>query len=317
MPVPQLPVELIKLIVDVPTLRKADLQSLNLTASVFPPLVRRHLFERLIIDLGWISEDNLPPIEAGERRAIALREMDRLMAFRRRHDLAALVKTVWLKGDYELKAPPWSTPMTAHDLMQLVYAIFPRLKEVASFYETPPIVPPRLSLQCCGTLRTIRSLNLDADTWNSLQTCSGLRHLGIYEMEFGGRVPTVPPSLPFHLETLNITIIWGSDTGDVFLTPFLLACGPTLKCLSLGINYEDVWDLSMLPKLASLTVEMRSGEPSKRLARLLSSGSRQSYRLATRSNTCRWTRRTRVPDLAEPLQGSSPRRKWQRYCPRP
>ncbi|KAG0665881.1 hypothetical protein C6P46_005975 [Rhodotorula mucilaginosa] len=132
MPVPQLPVELIKLIVDIPTLRKADLQSLNLTARVFPPLVRRRLFERLIIDLGWIFEDDMSTLETDERRAITLHETERLMFFRRHPNLATLVRTVLLSGDSILEAPPWSMPITAHDLMQLVYAIFPRLEEVIS-----------------------------------------------------------------------------------------------------------------------------------------------------------------------------------------
>ncbi|KWU46511.1 hypothetical protein RHOSPDRAFT_31969 [Rhodotorula sp. JG-1b] len=227
MPVPQLPVELIKLIVDVPTLARSDSQSLSLTARVFPPLVRSHLFERLIIDLGWISEDDEPIDPNDQEEAITLHEMYRLLSLQSRPDLATLVKGVRFWDGPKLEAPPWSIRMTAHDL----------------------------------TLHTILGLNLDAGSWHSLQKCSGLRILGLEEIDFGhgGRFPAVPPSLPFRLETLVIKLICGNDTGNAFLTPFLRACGPTLKCFSLGISYDEVWDLSTLLKLASLIVRMRSG----------------------------------------------------------
>lgn len=238
---------------------KADLQSLNLTARVFPPLVRRRPFRRLIIDLGCISEDDEPLVTNERKEAIALHEMYRLLSFQSR--LAALVREVWFCNSPKLEAPPWSIRMTAHDLVQLVYAIFPRLEEVVSLWRSPSLLPPHLPLSCCQTLHTILGLNFDAGTWNSLQKCSGLRNLGIDEIDFGrgGRFPVVPPSLPFRLETLIIRMICGNDTGHVFLTPFLRACGPTLKYLYL-ISYDDVWNLSMLPKLASLTVRMRSGQ---------------------------------------------------------
>ena len=80
MPVPQLPVELIQLIVANPVLTKADLQSLSLTARAFPPLVHPHLFERLEIPLGWIPEDSAFPNPDDYGPAVTLDEMDRLMS---------------------------------------------------------------------------------------------------------------------------------------------------------------------------------------------------------------------------------------------
>ena len=107
-------------------------------------------------------------------------------------------------------------------------------------------------------MHTIRSLDFDTSTWTSLQACTGLRHLGIEDMELNGPLPLVPPSLPFRLVTLVIDMIRGNDTGDVFLMPFLRACGPTLERLSLGVWFDHVRNLSTLPKLTTLSVIMTS-----------------------------------------------------------
>lgn len=208
-------------------------------------------------------------LETDERRAITLHEMDRLMFFRRHPNLATLVREVSLSADSELTAPPWSIPMTAHDVMQLVYAIFPRLQEVVSLCDGPSIAPPRLTLPCCQTLHTIRSFDFDASTWTSLQACTGLRHLGIEEMELYGPLPVVPPSLPFRLVTLVIDMIRDNDIVDVFLMPFLRACGPTLERLSLGVDFDYVRDLSTLPKLATLSVTMTSDYTFERVGETL------------------------------------------------
>ncbi|GAA5959093.1 hypothetical protein JCM8115_005634 [Rhodotorula mucilaginosa] len=199
MPVPQLPVELIKLIVTDPVLEKGNLQSVSLTARAFPPLVRPALFRSLEIPLRWITEaeDAEPQDTVNQGRAITLAEMERLMAFRLRPDLAALVKKVSIHSDDDfpdLEPPPGSIRMMPHDLMQLVYTVFPRLE---------------------------KDLILDADTWTSLQTCSALRKLSIETNSFEGGIPAIPPVLPFRLETLEVYDTYQINWEVVFLRPFL------------------------------------------------------------------------------------------------
>ena len=217
MPVPYLPVELVKLIVADPALRKVDLQSLNLTARVFPPLVRPHLFRRLDIPLEWISEDSEPEDTSAFNRAITLRELDRLTSFRQRPDLAGLVREVCVyslwRANVDLGSPPVSLRISAYDLMQLVYTVFPRLEEASSFLADPPVAPPRLPVPCCHTLHTLRGLVLDSHTWMSLQTCEALRVLRIEEISFRGEIPAVPPSLPFRLETIEIGLMFERKHG--------------------------------------------------------------------------------------------------------
>ena len=54
--------------------------------------------------------------------------------------------------------------------------------------------------------------------------------------------------------------------GALFLVTFVRTCGPTHKHLWLGLNYDEVPpDLSILPKLASLGLEMTSDEIVERL----------------------------------------------------
>jgi hypothetical protein len=267
MPVPQLPVELIKLIVTDPVLEKGNLQSVSLTARAFPPLVRPALFRSLEIPLRWITEaeDAEPQDTVNQGRAITLAEMERLMAFRLRPDLAALVKKVSIHSDDDfpdLEPPPGSIRMMPHDLMQLVYTVFPRLEKVGSHCLTASIVPPRQSPPCCQTLHTIQDLILDADTWTSLQTCSALRKLSIETNSFEGGIPAIPPVLPFRLETLEVYDTYQINWEVVFLRPFLRACGPTLKHLRLGLNFDDVLDFLILPNLVILGVYMsdREGE---------------------------------------------------------
>lgn len=272
MPVPYLPVELIKLIVADPTLRKDDLQSLHLTARLFPPLVRPVLFRALELPIHHITEEYEPERVVDRCRAITLAEMERLMAFRLRPDLAALVKKVSIHSDGDspdLEPPPGSIRMTPHDLMQLVYTVFPRLEEAVSDSADSPIPPPRLSLPCCETLHALDGIALDAHTWIGLQTCTALRELGIHNIWFRGRFPAIPRPFPFRLETLAISVVHEETAGALFLKPFLRACGPTLKRLWLGINFDDVPDLSMLPRLESLGVEMRSDETVKEFGETL------------------------------------------------
>ncbi|KWU45502.1 hypothetical protein RHOSPDRAFT_32803 [Rhodotorula sp. JG-1b] len=262
MPVPQLPIELIKLIVADPVLTKADLQSLSLTARAFPPLVRPHLFERLKKRLAWISEDSEPrkmwPYHRTDR-ALAPREMDRLMSFRLHPDLAALVNVVVCgdDGSIELQPPPGSLRMAACDLVQLMYTVFPRLEGAASEWGDRPMAPPHLPIPCCQTLRSLQGLSLDTQMWSNLQMCTALRELGIEEIFF--EVDAVPPSLPFRLETLKLGKLSRHDRHNDFVRPFLRACGPTLKHLWLGRHYDDVPYFSILPSLVSLGVEMTDG----------------------------------------------------------
>ena len=263
MPVPQLPIELIQLIVADPALRKADLRSLSLTARVFPPLVRPHLFERLQIPIGWTVDDSVSANKFDEGPAITLDEMDRLMSLRRRPDLAGLVKEVVIDRRWGLKPPPGSIRMTAHVSMQLVYAIFPRLEQAAASTDWLPqlaMTPPREPLPCCEVLNTLHYLRLDAHTWKGLQMCPALRHLSIAEMSLDKGVPAALASLSVRLETLDFDWLWQNKTGNVFLQRILHACGPSLKHLNLGVIWGNVRDLSMLPSLASLTVYMKSDD---------------------------------------------------------
>ncbi|GAA5957492.1 hypothetical protein JCM8115_001337 [Rhodotorula mucilaginosa] len=228
MPVPQLPIELIQLIGADPALRKVDLQSLSLTARVFPPLVRPHLFKRLKITIGSTADDSVFANKTDYGPAITLDEMDRLMSLRRRPDLAGLVKEVRTDQQWGLKPPPGCIRMTAHDLMQLVYATFPRLEKAAASTEWLPrlaMIPPCVPLPCCEVLHTLHYLGLDAHTWKGLQMCPALRHLSIAVMSLDKGVPAASPSLSLRLETLDFN-----------------------------------WDLSMLPNLLSLTIGMRSDD---------------------------------------------------------
>ncbi len=259
MPVPQLPVELIQLIVADPVLTKADLQSLSLTARAFPPLVRPRLFKQLEIPLGWIPEDDAFPNPDDYGPALTLDEMDRLMSLRRRPDLAELVKEVFIAKDTWLEPPPGSIRVTAHDLMQLVYIIFTRLEEVGTTEEDPFIAPPRHPLPCCQTLHTLHNVSIDAHTWISLQTCSALRRLSIAELSLRHGVPAMPPSSPFKLVALELSEVYDGNTVVDFLRPFLRAC-PNLTHLWLGSNYDIVPDLSTSPKLVSLIVTMRDDD---------------------------------------------------------
>ncbi|KAG0666928.1 hypothetical protein C6P46_003638 [Rhodotorula mucilaginosa] len=263
MPVPQLPIELIQLIGADPALRKVDLQSLSLTARVFPPLVRPHLFKRLKITIGSTADDSVFANKTDYGPAITLDEMDRLMSLRRRPDLAGLVKEVRTDQQWGLKPPPGCIRMTAHDLMQLVYATFPRLEKAAASTEWLPrlaMIPPCVPLPCCEVLHTLHYLGLDAHTWKGLQMCPALRHLSIAVMSLDKGVPAASPSLSLRLETLDFNWLWVNKMGNVFLQPILHACGATLRHLNLGVIWGDVRDLSMLPNLLSLTIGMRSDD---------------------------------------------------------
>ncbi|TKA53452.1 hypothetical protein B0A53_04446 [Rhodotorula sp. CCFEE 5036] len=236
MPVPQLPVELIKLIVTDPVLEKGNLQSVSLTARAFPPLVRPALFRSLEIPLRWITEaeDAEPQDTVNQGRAITLAEMERLMAFRLRPDLAALVKKVSIHSDDDfpdLEPPPGSIRMMPHDLMQLVYTVFPRLE---------------------------KDLILDADTWTSLQTCSALRKLSIETNSFEGGIPAIPPVLPFRLETLEVYDTYQINWEVVFLRPFLRVYMSDREGEQVDGQFLSAWFTVALPTcvaLERLTIE--------------------------------------------------------------
>lgn len=322
MPVPQLPVELIKLIVTDPVLEKGNLQSVSLTARAFPPLVRPALFRSLEIPLRWITEaeDAEPQDTVNQGRAITLAEMERLMAFRLRPDLAALVKKVSIHSDDDfpdLEPPPGSIRMMPHDLMQLVYTVFPRLEKVGSHCLTASIVPPRQSPPCCQTLHTIQDLILDADTWTSLQTCSALRKLSIETNSFEGGIPAIPPVLPFRLETLEVYDTYQINWEVVFLRPFLRACGPTLKHLRLGLNFDDVLDFLILPNLVILGVYMSDREGEQVDGQFLSAWF--TVALPTCVALERLTIETNYALLPLPKtrKGSSPSPRSQQRCRRP
>ena len=256
MPVPQLPIELVKLIVADPPLEKDDLQSLSLTTRLFPPLVRPHLFRRLEVPFGSIPDNSEPEVKVAHPYAITLDQMDRLLSFRRRSDLAGLVKEVWIDRSTRLDPPPQSLRMAVHDLTQLVYTIFPNLEKAGSLWADPPIAPPRSPLPCCQVLHTLYNIKIDVHTWTSLQMCGALRRLNIAEVSLRKGTPAMPPSLPFRLETLEVGGTYEDNTDNAFLRPFLRACGSTLTQLWLGENFNAVPNLSILPRLVSLVVQM-------------------------------------------------------------
>ncbi|TKA53829.1 hypothetical protein B0A53_03619 [Rhodotorula sp. CCFEE 5036] len=258
MPVPQLPIELIQLIGADPALRKVDLQSLSLTARVFPPLVRPHLFKRLKITIGSTADDSVFANKTDYGPAITLDEMDRLMSLRRRPDLAGLVKEVRTDQQWGLKPPPGCIRMTAHDLMQLVYATFPRLEKAAASTEWLPrlaMIPPCVPLPCCEVLHTLHYLGLDAHTWKGLQMCPALRHLSIAVMSLDKGVPAASPSLSLRLETLDFNWLWVNKMEVAAALP------ATLKRIDFDMALEEGELEAVLSNNSSVNVIGMDGMP--------------------------------------------------------
>lgn len=224
--------------------------------------MRPSVFRVIDVSLGRV-DSGLREIGAAVdlRDAVSFDEMDRLLFFWRHPDSGALGKEVWFDRAYQPEPSPERIPTTARDSMQLVYTIFPRLEKAGSSDLMFPMVPPRRSLPCCQTLHTIHNLFLLTRTQGP--ACRrAVRCANSASRVTRSKEEVLPPVPPFRLETLDVWETHQLDWEVVSLRTFLRACGPTLKHLRLGLNYNDVPDFSILPNLATLGVHMsdRDGE---------------------------------------------------------